>query len=292
MTSAFNNRIVKVGILIAGDVVFFQDVDIRIQGQKFFSPTNDFCTIKISNMTQDQRHWILTNTSPIIVPKQERTPTFVTIDIGRENKWMFRLFEGVAYSSTVTPPPDIGITLRSVVSANFLDLIQTDSFSASAPLSAIAQRVADKIQINGKSLILKMDSKLDRQIANYTFGGNPSQQIKKLQDVGNVRASITDGELIICAQNGGYNNANGFILSQENGMVSVPQATESGCTAQMLIDPRIKCGDKIGIVSKMNPSVNGSDYNISQMAFDIANRDNPFFYNLTLSNLLAQQGAT
>ena len=89
----------------------------------------------------------------------------------------------------------------------------------------------------------------------------------------------------------GNNQDRGFILNMQNGMVGLPQATESECLAQMLVRPDVQIGDLVTIDSAINPSVNGK-YRISQMAFDIANRDTPFFYTLTLTNKYAASGAS
>ena len=100
MANAFDPRLVKVGIKINGTFTYFQDLDIRIQGQRFFSETSAFCTIKISNLTRDQRHWLLTNATPVLA--NNVTPAYITVDVGRQSYGYFRLFEGTCYTSTVT----------------------------------------------------------------------------------------------------------------------------------------------------------------------------------------------
>lgn len=287
MTSAFDPRVVRVGLQTsAKDFLFFEDLDIRVQGQKFANPTSSYCTVKISNLTRDQRNFILTTATPVTVKGKDRTPIFVTVDVGRKYNGapsLFRLFEGTVYTSTVTPPPDIGITLRSLAQSEFTGLIQSNSQGLITQLETIAKSIADQ---NGLMLKFKATPK---QIANYTHDGAVTKQLQKLQEVGGVLAYI-DGKTLVVTDQYGFNNDAGFVLKMETGMVGVPQATESGCIAQMLVAPNINIGDKISVQSKINPSVNGSDYNIRQIAFDIANRDTPFFYTLTLSNQLIAQG--
>lgn len=283
MTDAFDPRIVRVGLEIDGDFLQFEDLDIRIQGQKFGNPIANQCTIKISNLNRDQRNYILTRASPVLLRKQQRTPVYVTVDVGRQSYGTFRLFEGTVYTSTVTPPPDIGIVLRSLTQSEASGLIQVNEQGSLRQLRDIAQSVADQC---GLILEFKATSK---QIANYTYSGPINKQIEKLQQVGNVRAFV-DNKTLVVMDKDTYRGTQKFMISQQNGMVGVPQATESGVIVQTLIKPEYQIGSGVEIDSKVNPSVNGSDYNIAQMHFDIANRDTPFFYTLVCSNFFLNQG--
>lgn len=283
MTKAFDPRIVRVGVEIDGDIVFFEKEDIRIQGQKFGGPDMNLCTIKISNLTRDLRNYILTKATPIVLGAKERTPIKVTVDVGRESYGTFRLFEGECYTSTVTPPPDIGIVLRSLTQSFASGLIQSNSHAPVAQLRTIAQSIADQ---NGLALEFKATPK---QIGNYSFTGAINKQIDKLQQCGDVRAFVDNKTLVVMDKNT-FRGTEKFDLNLDTGMVGVPQATESGVIVRMLINPSIQIGGGVKIVSQINPSVNGENYNVAQMTFDIANRDDPFYYTLVLSNFFLNQG--
>lgn len=285
MTSAFDPRLVKVGIRINGVFTYFQDLDIRVQGQRFFSETSAFCTIKISNLTRDQRHWLLTNATPVLA--NNITPAYITVDVGRQSYGTFRLFEGTCYTSTVTQPPDIGITFRSLDSSGLASAIQPTSFGPITRLSTISKYVADNLN---PPVNLDFRVTNDVQIANFSTTSNTNDLIPRLNQIGGVVACVNNGTLIVRDINGFYQNRE-FTLDVQHGMVGLPQATESGCLAQMLVHPNVQIGDLININSVINPSVNGQ-YRISQIAFDIANRDTPFFYTLTLTNKYAPSGST
>ncbi len=289
MTNAFDNlgglRLLRVGILINGAFQYFENLDIRVQGSLFFSPTNDFCVVKISNLTTAQFNDLITKTSPTVVTGQNFTPTALTIDAGRKNKGYYRLYEGIVYTSGITPPPDEGIVLRSTAGSGLASVLLGVSLNSIASLDTVAQEVAAKT-----GLILDNTAK-PKNIANYQFIGNANQQALKLQEVGNVRVTILNGKLIIRDLDG-HNKDVGFVLSAETGMVGVPQATESGCTAKMLANPIVECGDRITVNSKINTKVNNTQYIVSQLNFDLANRDNPYFYELVLTNEALMAGST
>lgn len=279
MTNAFDPRIVKVGVQINnGAWTYFEDIDIRIQGQRFFSGTSGFFTIKLSNLTRDQRHEFLTSATPILSVGK---PANLIVYVGRVSKGTFILFQGQCYTSTVTSPPDISITFRVVDGSALASAIAPNSLGPLTRLSVVSQYVANQL---GYNLLFNVTT--DINVANVSYPTNTADLVVYLNTLG-VRACVNNGNLIVTDQNG-INQNNGFVLSQQTGMVGIPQATQDGCTAQMLVQAGINIGDQIGINSAVNPSVNGS-YRIDQIAVDIANRDNPFFYNLTLTNRFSGQ---
>lgn len=288
MTDAFDPRIIRLGIQIEGDVIFFENEDIRIQGTKTADQTMNQATIKISNLPRDMRNYILTKATPYTSPKHpEITPLIVTIDAGRESYGTFRLFEGQVIASSVTPPPDIGIVLNSITNGISFGALVGVSMAGVSSLKSVAERVAKE-----NNLVLKYQVKDgEKQIANFSFSGSAGKLIDKLKNVGDIRAYVDNNTLIVTDKDK-PNGDDVFTLNMASGMVGVPQATQSGATARMLLNPNIKLGGRIKLESKINPAVNGEDYFVSGLSFDIANRDNPFFYSLTLSNLTLLLGTT
>jgi len=273
-SSAFDKRIVRVGLEIDGDIVFFQDEDIRVSGEKFMSPTLSQCTVQISNLSREHRNFILTKSSPIISRNGGRNPSFLVVDVGRESYGTFRLFEGRVFTATVTPPPDIGITLRSLMQTAAGSLIGINSHGETAQLRGIAQSIADQ---NGLNLEFKAE---DRMVANYAHSGALRMQMEKLQAVGGVSV-FADAQTLFVIGYGEERGTTRFKINKENGMIGVPQATEEGVIVQTLLNPGLLIGGGVTIDSEVNPSVNGDGYNIWRMEFHAANRDYPFFYTLT-----------
>ncbi len=289
MTGAFDYvgglRLVRVGIQIDGEFIYFTDLDMRIQGQKWAGPTWGSCTIKISNLTVDQQNKIMTTATPFI---KTGRPINVTVDVGREKSGYFSLFQGQCFSSNITQPPDIGITLRSVTQNFQASLMQVVSQNSSSTLKSIAQTIATK---NG----WKLDATrvTDRQIANFGFIGSGQKLLNKLSDFGAVRVYLDDAtQTLVLTDPDKARQGAIFQLSQQTGMVGVPQATQNGCIVQCLVQPEINIGQGISVFSAVNKSVNSSNYYISQIAYDIANRDNPFYYTITCTDLSFPPGTT
>lgn len=286
MTDAFDPRIVRVGIQFENDFLVFEDLDIRVTGQKLFSPTTNVCNVRISNLTREQRNYILKNATPYPAFGKPLNPAYITVDVGRKSKGPFRLFEGYAYTSAVIPPPDIGVVLQSTADSLQASIVMNVSFGPLADLRTIAQKVAD---LNGYILVFQAQT---RQIGNFSFSGKAGKLVEKLQLVGDVRASVDNNVLTVIDKQNFRNPGKKFDLNMGSGMVGVPQATENGVTVQMLVTPDIQTGDRVSLTSKINPAVNGDNYVVSSITFDIANRDNPFFYTLVLTNQDIESGTS
>ncbi len=276
--SKINNRIVTVGIQSDNDFQLFEGLDIRVQGQKFAGPESNTARIQISNLTREQKNWLLTVASPLTTSQQPgRKPVLVTLSVGRENVFQpFLLFQGYCWASRVTMPPDIGIILESTTNNLQASSMQPQNFGALASLDTIAAQIASTY---GLTLNFTASSK---RIANFQYTGGLQIALNKLARCGGVRVQCNNNVLSVYDVGSTVGNAAPFILSTSTGMVSIPEVTESGIKAMCLIRPEPQIGGPITIQSTVNPASNGQYY-ISCMNFHVTNRDDPFWYELFCS---------
>lgn len=271
MVSAFDQRIINVGIEIDGNIYHFEGLNIIARGCKFMSALSSKCEIVIYNLTQEHRNFILTRASPNA--PAPRTPINLTLDVGRESYGTFRLFEGQVYQGGLTQPPDIGIYLSSLTQ-NF-QLAETAAYTKSSisTVYEIAQMAADAL---GLTLIFKLEA--NKQVENFSYTGTPEGLIKKINQIGGVVAYKDNKSLIVSAPNQARNQEP-HLINMATGMVGIPQSTAMGVVVKTLVDNTINIGDEIIVESLMNPSANGN-YIIKQIEFEIASRDVPFWYTM------------
>jgi hypothetical protein len=67
-------------------------------------------------------------------------------------------------------------------------------------------------------------------------------------------------------------------------MVGIPKITEKGIKVSMSIDRETTLGGGLTINSKFNAAASG-DYVITQLGFDVATHDDPFFYHALAARL-------
>ena len=184
MTSAFDPRIVRLGIELDDGVNTFEELTISAKGVRYASPQLNECEVVIYNLTAAQRNYLLTQTSPF---NPNRTAKLMTLDVGRQSYGTFRLFQGNVIAGTPTQPPDIGVVLRALTGSFALGNILPQNQPAVSKLSTVAQSVASA---NGASLNFYAT---DKNISNYSYSGAAANQVDKLSQAGGVNAFIDNG---------------------------------------------------------------------------------------------------
>lgn len=270
MTNAFDNRIIKVGLELEGGMQYFQDLSIVATGSKFTSSLDALCEVQIFNLTREQRNFILTQASYIRQPRP--LPIRMSLDVGRESYGTFRLYDGYVYSALATQPPDIGILLSSLANNAQTSQFKGQTQSAKANFRTICQQVATE---NGKTLDFQATDKI---IENWQSSSSLRDSIKSLHDLANVNVDA-DSDIMAVWDVGAPRKGEIRVINQTNGMVGIPEITEWGVRVKMMIDNSIKLGALVRVESDTNPAVNG-EYTVSKIDFQIANRQQPFWYVL------------
>lgn len=269
MAAAFDPRIIQVSIAFPDETLTFEGLSIYATGRKFQAAPQNTCECRIYNLTKEHRNYIITKTSPLLA---KRVPIQMALNVGRESYGTFRLFEGYVMSNGTTQPPDIGLSFISLTSNFLIGKILSDTQSSYTQLSVIAQNIAAN-----NSLTLSFLA-TDKQIDCYSYNGCAAYQIQDLNEMGGVVAYVDDNVLIVT--DAGSSRNKGFrTVSAETGMVGIPQFIERGVRVKMMIDNTVQLGDTITIQSKMLPAADG-DYVVQAMLFEVASRDQQFFYTL------------
>lgn len=263
---AFDDRIVRVGIEINGRINVYERLQLRATGQKYGGQTQDECEVRISNLTRENRDFLLTEASPF---NANRTAKRLIVEAGRVSTGVFRLFEGDITQVSPTQPPDIILSIK----AKTQQFAKAQLISNSKPEMCQLREVCDDVaQSMGLALLYEAT---DKNIANYSYSGPVLKQLAKLEEVGGVNAFI-DGSTLVVKDNGQPVTTYTSVLSSQSGMIGIPEITEQGVRVRSLLDPTARLGGRMTVRSELNPAANG-DYEIYKLGFDIANRDVAFY---------------
>lgn len=288
MASAFDERIVKVGIVIDGQETIYEGLDIRARGSKILSPILDTCEVVISNLDRETRNYLLSNATPLLIVGRERKPVIVNLYVGRASYGTFLLFSGACFASFATQPPDIGIVLRSITGSIQTGIVDGYQVTPLSSLRSICQQLArDWVDSSGESLTLDFQA-TEKTIANWSGTASVVERLNKLNMIGGIIASVNDKTLTVLDANKPKAGVP-HLINLTTGMVGVPQVDWTGVSVKVLINNYMRLGDQVRIESQINPPASG-EFRIIKMDFDVANRANPFFYNLYCSNLILIQG--
>lgn len=265
-------RVVRVSVEINGQLKVFESSDelgffITSRGCKYANPLQNEAEVEIANLTKADRDYLLTETSPFNL---NRTPKKIIIEVGRKSTGTNKIFEGNIAACIPTQPPDIILNFKCMTGQFLKGKIVSASQPGTTKLSNIAKGVAAST-----GLELNFQAK-DKNISNYAYTGASLKQVDKLGSVGAVNAYVDDNQLIVKDINLPLQGTE-RILNENSGMIGIPQITEQGVKATMLMDNQTKLGGALKIESVIYPTINGQ-YVIYKLGWAIASREQPFYW--------------
>lgn len=262
-----DDRIIRVGIEVAGQLKIYEGLNIKAAGTKYGNNNQNECTVQIMNMDRDSRNFILTETSPF---NRHRVLKRLVVWAGRKSYGVQQIFQGDITEASVSQPPDIVLQVKALT-ANFeKGNIVARNGGDTMNLSELSQTVARDLGVQ-----LEFQA-TDKKIAAYSYTGSAVKQVDKLAEIGLVDAYVDDGVLVVKNMNIPLSNRT-RILNKNSGMIGIPELTEHGVRVKFLLDNQTQVGTMLTIQSELNPSLNGN-YTIYKLSFDISNRDQQFYY--------------
>lgn len=265
-------RLVEVLVEVGANVHRFTgELAIRAQGMLFANPLNDICDVTIYNLDRQTQDYLLNATSPYSAIHE---PKSVTVSAGRKSYGVSQIYRGSIVVSSATQPPDIGVTFSCMSGVSFNNVIYNVNAAGTSTLVEAVKRLADRLNARSQIELTNPPS-----ISNYTFNGTASGELAYLNSFGNITAFLVEGETnILYVKGSRVPLANTLrVVSEDTGMIGVPEWTELGIKVTFLIDKKTQIGGAIRIVSHRYPAFNG-DYYIFKLGFSLASRDTPFYY--------------
>lgn len=262
-------RLLRVGIEVNGKVNVYEGLAITAKGYKSGSFVQNECTITIANLDKSTRDYLMTEGNPFTRNRDNTWPKII-VECGRESFGYFVLFKGDITSVGSSQPPDITTTIRALTLNHFKGSMVSHTAKPNTPVSEVAQQVADDM---GLSLQF---SATDKLVSNWNYTGAAAKQIQKLYYFGDYDAYVDDDILVVNDRSKTL-PASIRELSPQSGLLGKPEFIDNGVRVKFFVDNYTRVGTRLRLKSDIYPAVNG-DYKIFKLSFDVANRDNPFYY--------------
>jgi len=266
-------RILEVGIEVNGEMTFYSGAAIYVKINKSTDTKQNSCSVEIDNMLLDTVDYLVTETSPWN-PSQK--PKLISIRAGRQSTGVENIYNGDVVQADPSMPPDRKLTMKALTQDGAKYKWTSRASPKTIQLSELCKHVASDY-----SLALRFEAK-DKTVANYVYNGSTAQQIKKLEQVGDVDCFIDDDFLVV-KDYGKGTKGDVRLISKDTGMIGNPAPDDKGVKVRMLFDPSIKLGQQIEIRSEVNKSVNGQ-YVIYNMAISLTTHDNDWYLDLSCNN--------
>jgi len=260
-------RLLRISIEINGQLKSYEGLAMSASGTKYANANQNECDVKISNLDQATRDYLLTETSPF---NKNKTKKVLLVEAGRVSTGYSLVFAGDITSAVGAQPPDITMTLKAATGDFAKGEIIARSQPGITPLRNIAARVAQDL-----GLVLDFQAK-PKQISNYSFTGSAVKQVEQLGNMGRVNAFIDDRALVVKDYNVALERRV-RVLNLDTGMIGIPEFTEQGLKVKMLFDNQTALGGGLEVTSKLNPAANGT-YTVYKLQFELASRDTPWYY--------------
>lgn len=262
-------RLITVGFELGGELkTFNQEMMIQARGMKYANPLQNNIELKIANLSNEDVTYLLTELSPF---NPNPKPKKMRIEAGRQSTGTALVYYGDITACIPSQPPDVVLTLKSQTGQYAKGTIVANSQPGKVSLSKLSKQVADSLGLN-----LRFEA-TDKNISNYNYSGADLKQVERLGETGAVDVYIDDNTLVVKNFNVPLTGIT-RVLSEETGMIGIPELTEQGVKVRMLLDTQTKLGGGLKVDSKVYPTVNG-EYVVYQLGFDIASRDTPFYFD-------------
>ena len=143
MTQAFDDRLVSLTVSTDDGTVLTYDQNYYIiaTGTKFTDGTLGECALRIDNISKKTRDYLVSKCSPWVRP---RSYVNLTLEVGRQSRGTFRLFEGQATAGNPTQPPNIGLIFTSLQNSALLGNIGSLNTGPTSSLQSICQQIAKR----------------------------------------------------------------------------------------------------------------------------------------------------
>lgn len=263
----FDERIVRVNLQVNGEIKTYEDIALSANGMKFTNTLQNECVVNLTNLDQSTVNYILTETSPFNLNK---TPKTITVFAGRKSYGVKQIYFGNIVSAGVSQPPDTTISIKCLT-GNF----QNGNILSRGQPSPISLAVLSKQIAQDRNLALNFQA-TDKNLSNFIYLGGMQSQLNALAFSGGVNVFIDDTTLVVKNMNVAINNIITEV-SEESGMIGIPEVTELGVTVKFYLDSQTTLGGGLKVTSQKNPAANGM-YVIYKLGFNIANRDEPFYW--------------
>lgn len=233
-----------------------EGLNVRFNVQKFRGQLQGRARISICNLEKADLEYLTTFMSPWIeITKQKKIQLFA----GYEGKTGL-IFSGDILKAIPTIPPDVWLNCEAL--GGYYNNLIVESFTLNGPIAIgdVCRTVADKL---GVSFVSKAsESVFGQKVDAFCHTGGLNNCVKKINELGLCCAWVENETLFLddLEPQKPQQGEQVRLISEDSGMVGIPEPGPIGVDLSILMDPSIKLGEPIELNSKLIPSANGVYY--------------------------------
>lgn len=264
--------------------------NIAIKGRvtRKMSETGSECDVAIANLKREDVEYLTTYTSPYVDQSKKKR---INIFAGYESTGVGMIFSGDIYSALPEGLPDTWLNIKA--KTNFFEQQNIITYSQNtATTKEIAANISAQLGYE-----LSWQSKSQKTIDAINFNGAKAKLLNYLNKLDNFRAFIDNNTLYVIDKDEeppkedeqpktysgetSTTKKTGYIklITQDSGLIGLPQPDEYGVKIKVLLDPAVALGDWFKLESQRLPIVNGF-YQVYEMTYDFATREPQYYLEI------------
>ena len=266
-------RIVSVTIQLESETRTYTDLAVRAIGKKFRAALHNVCEIRVANIDKQTRDYLLTVGTPFNrltdIPRNR-----ILVEAGRQSYGQATVYDGGITTVIESQPPDIWMVINALTTRFEQGVAISTQATKNSSFRAVAQQLANSLSLQLEYLAPEFT------LTNYNYSGSLGNQVKTLDNIfPNVDVYIDDSTLVVQGLEQVRRPGTTFFITSATGLIGKPNFDAYGVRCTVLYSPDIVVGAQIELDVSEYPAANGI-YTIYELGFDLANREQPFYYHI------------
>ena len=258
-------------ITVNGQIKRLDGIDFEFSISKSLGTVMNEATISIFNLSKEDIEYLTTFTSQWIAYNQRKR---IRIFAGYQETAVGLIYDGDIVEALPTLPPDIILRCKAFSGAYGNSTIISKSITEQISVKDLLTQVSSW---TGKEVLDNTTS--NKTVNGFYYTGSVTQLIRQLNEIGGISVYEDDGVINAVDSNNIDIGTSIRLVSENNGMIEIPQPNAIGINVKILLDPTIKIGQVIKVESKSIPACNGL-YSIYEMKHSGALRSNHFYTDI------------
>lgn len=268
-----------------GDVVYNQDMNIRVKCNKTVLSAYNLCTIDIMNMDPAARSAMLSSFN-LFWQQRQRTPMVpVSVYIGRLGADDRLIYKGYVITCEISMPPDINMTITcGTAVTDRTKYVDKAVLRGAGTFESLCQKVA-------KILDLDFDSRglspkyAKMPIRNFNTSSTYEALIVHLSTMYQPYVAVyVDDNRLVAQDVANIVDPNRIIeVNVSSGMIGIPSWTQWGVQATVMADLPIILGNGVVYRSIINPTIPDAPMVVNKIEYELTSRDNAWYSKIHAS---------
>lgn len=266
-------RIITTEFAVRGGLKRFENISCKFRIEKYMGAVMNKANIDIANLAREDVEYLTTYTSYALAVQQRKR---IRISAGYEGQDVALLFDGDISEALPTTPPDVWLRCKAISGFYNNQTLLTKSIDSPTSVKQLAMNIANTL-----GLELDWRASSEKTIGSFNYIGGGTKLIDEFNRMGNFIAFEEDGKLkVVDSINKAERVASSAkVLSEDSGLIDMPQPNALGLSAKMLLDPTVVCGSYVKLESKRIPAANGF-YWVYKLAYEGSLREESFYTSI------------